>query len=75
MTFFERDKNTLSALEAELAFILAREALLQRQADTTYKQAQSKAYQTIRQELEKQLEELQLERDLLLSRKNTSEGN
>ncbi len=68
---FPAEKNSISALEAELAFILAREALLQNQPDTIYKAAQIKAYSSIRENLESQLEEMRLQLDLLMAKKST----
>lgn len=65
---FMADKDSISALEARIAFILAREALIQNQPDTAHKVAQVRAYQTVREDLEIQLEEQRMQRDLLLTR-------
>jgi hypothetical protein len=67
-TAFMPDKDSISALEARIAFILAREALIQDQPDTAHKVAQVRAYKAVREDLEMQLEEQRMQRDLLLTR-------
>lgn len=59
----------ISEIEANIAFFEARFSLIEHQHDSTYKQAQVKAYEAMHEQLTNQLKELKLEQDLKKSRK------
>ena len=59
----------ISEIEANIAFFEARFSLIEHQHDSTYKQAQVKAYKAMHEQLTNQLKELKLEQDLKKSRK------
>jgi hypothetical protein len=59
----------ISEIEANLAFFEARFSLIEHQPDSTYKQAQVKAYVAMHDQLTNQLKELKMKQDLKKARK------